>query len=166
MMKKHNEGYTLVLVMVVILVLLTFSLAITSFSLHNLKNQMASADRLAAKYAAQGEVEKILGQLSTEKTLPFENGKTEKEILEAHLESICGDQADDFLTITEGSGDDEKTLEASLKINLTANAHTVTCELELSGTVCTEKDAYDVVTGYALSAININYTSYEIGGAA
>lgn len=50
-MKKHNEGYVLVLVLVVILVISLLSAAILSFSLKNLQNQQAAVDRMEEEYA-------------------------------------------------------------------------------------------------------------------
>ena len=59
-MKKHNEGYALVLVLVVITVLSLVAMAMTAASLKNLQNQQKSIERMEAKYAAQGEIEKAI----------------------------------------------------------------------------------------------------------
>lgn len=62
-MKKHNEGYALVLVLVVLAVLSLVAMAMTAASLKNLQNQQASIERMEAKYAAQGEIEKVIAKL-------------------------------------------------------------------------------------------------------
>lgn len=62
-MRKHNEGYSLVLVLVVMVVLSLIAVALMSFSLNNLKAQKAYTDRMQAQYAAQGEVEVLLAKL-------------------------------------------------------------------------------------------------------
>lgn len=62
-MKKHNEGYSLVLVLVVLTVLSLVASFILSFSLRNLQSQTASVERMEQKYAAAGEIEKIVAQL-------------------------------------------------------------------------------------------------------
>ena len=64
-MKKHNEGYALVLVLVVITVLCLVAMAMMAASLKNLQNQQSSIARMEAKYEAQGEIEKVVAKLST-----------------------------------------------------------------------------------------------------
>lgn len=59
-MKKHNEGYALVLVLVVITVLSLVAMAMMAGSLRNLQNQQKSIERMEAKYTAQGEIEKVI----------------------------------------------------------------------------------------------------------
>ena len=74
-MKKHNEGYALVLVLVVITVLCLVAMAMTAASLKNLQNQQKSIERMEVKYAAQGEIEKAVSILEkkfkTEDTIAF-----------------------------------------------------------------------------------------------
>ena len=56
-MKKHNEGYAMVLVLVVITVLSLVAMAMMAASLRNLQNQQDSIERMTLKYAVQGKVE-------------------------------------------------------------------------------------------------------------
>lgn len=62
-MKKYNEGYSLVLVLVVMTVLCLIASFILSFSLQNLQTQTASVERMQDRYKTAGEIEKIAGQL-------------------------------------------------------------------------------------------------------
>ena len=62
-MKKHNEGYTLVLVMVVLIILCLLVSYVLTFSLNNLKTQQTAALRVQDQYGAAGEIEATLGQL-------------------------------------------------------------------------------------------------------
>ena len=62
-MKKHNEGYTLPLVMVVLLVLAIVAVTIMTTSLKNMQRQQGFIDTMKDQYAAQGEIEKIVAQL-------------------------------------------------------------------------------------------------------
>ena len=64
-MKKHNEGYTLVLVMVVLVVLSLLATIVLSASLRNVQIQQKAVERLQDKYAAEAEVEKILGAIQS-----------------------------------------------------------------------------------------------------
>lgn len=67
-MKKRNEGYTLPLVLVVMIVLCLVAVGVMSVSLHNLQAQKASVSRMQDKYAAQGELEKAVANLEKELT--------------------------------------------------------------------------------------------------
>lgn len=62
-MKKYDDGYALVLVVVVMAVLMLVALSVLSLSLRNLQSQQASIERMQAKYAAQGKVEIIQTEL-------------------------------------------------------------------------------------------------------
>lgn len=62
-MRKRNEGYALVLVLVVLVVLCILSSYILTFSLRNLNYQKASASRLQEQYTAAGEIEVAVGYL-------------------------------------------------------------------------------------------------------
>lgn len=63
-MKKHDEGYVMLLVVVVILVLSIVSAALMSMTVANLKNQRNSVNRMQEKYSAQGELEKQLATIA------------------------------------------------------------------------------------------------------
>ena len=65
-MKKHDDGYVMVLVLVVILVLSIVSAALMSLGVTNTKSQRASIDRMQDKYSAQGEMEKLVAKLEQE----------------------------------------------------------------------------------------------------
>ena len=62
-MRKHNEGYALVLVLVVLIVLALLSTIILTGAQRNLDAQVTSVEYMKAKYQAQGEIEKIVGKL-------------------------------------------------------------------------------------------------------
>ena len=60
-MKKHNEGYTLVLVLIVLIVLSLLATYVLTFSLRNLHTQKAAAIREQSYYTAVGETEAVVG---------------------------------------------------------------------------------------------------------
>lgn len=64
-MKKHNEGYTLPLVMVVMVILCLAAVSIMSVALRNLKAQQASVQRMQDQYVAAGMIEKVVAQLES-----------------------------------------------------------------------------------------------------
>lgn len=72
-MKKHQEGYVLVYVLVAILVLSALSIGIFSHSLRNLKAQEAAVVYEQDKYTAEGMIEEVVTLLEnkpSEITLP------------------------------------------------------------------------------------------------
>ena len=64
-MRKYNEGYALVLVLVVLIVLALLSSVILTGAQRNLEAQVNSVDYMTAKYKAQGEVEIIVASLES-----------------------------------------------------------------------------------------------------
>ena len=62
-MKKHNEGYTLVLVMALVLVLSVLTSVILGAAQRNLDAHRSGVAYMQAKYQAMGEIEKIVAKL-------------------------------------------------------------------------------------------------------
>ena len=68
-MKKHNEGYTLVLVAVMLTAICLLFSVILAASLRNLNFQQTAAQRMSDKYAVRGQVDRIVMQLEAMKGL-------------------------------------------------------------------------------------------------
>ena len=62
-MKKRNEGYTLVYVLVVLVVLCLVASAVLSSAIRNLQFQKKAAASMADKYTVQGDIARIRLQL-------------------------------------------------------------------------------------------------------
>ena len=77
-MKKHNEGYTLVLVMLVLVVLCLLAGFILTTALRNLEAQQSAAQQIQDRYAAQGELEKIVAQYQQDETF-LEGNETDAD---------------------------------------------------------------------------------------
>lgn len=169
-MKKYNEGYTLVLVLVVIFVLFTISLAITSFSLNNLKNQLAMADRMEAKYEAMGALEIALAQLEKNCEIEYtpedkteDDNTSKKTVIEQWIAGAEG-AVDGEINL---SGD-ECTFSALFhKIGPNTDyPYTIDCAVNISVKIeVGEKENITKKATYTISEISVEYTSYEIGGA-
>ena len=65
-MKKHNEGYALPFVLVVLVVMCIIAVGIMDFSLRNLESQQSTIQRMEAKYEAAGQIEQIVAAMQTE----------------------------------------------------------------------------------------------------
>lgn len=75
-MKKHNEGYALPFVLVVLIVMCLIVVGIMDFSLRNLKSQQNTILRMEAKYEAAGQIEQIIATLENKKTDSFQKSDT------------------------------------------------------------------------------------------
>lgn len=156
-MKKHNEGYTLPLVMVVLLVLSIVAVTIMTTSLKNMQRQQGFIEQMQAQYEAQGKIEKVVAKLQN----------LDGEIT---LAEVCKDAEGNPIVmyeIVEKEEQDKNT--EGLAIKLTAEGAAVAggpelikieCKVFLSGKV-EPKDG-----GHYLSEIKFEgYRSYSIGGA-
>ena len=158
-MKKHDEGYTLVLVMVVLIVLcLLVSYALT-FSLHNLKTQQTAALRVQDQYAAAGEIEAALGQLQA-----LIEKYPETVILEVTQDSDAGTctlttkEASPYTVTFPGTADLKNG-----KLFLTAQSGTarIDCTLQLTAGAFHEDQEHEgVITITKLEGVE--YLSYEM----
>jgi type II secretory pathway pseudopilin PulG len=66
MRKKHDEGYALVFVLVVVLVLSGIAIALMTGALRNLQAQNAAIERMQDKYVAEGMIEVAMITVKTE----------------------------------------------------------------------------------------------------
>ena len=64
-MRKHNEGYALVLVLVVLVVMCLLSATILAGAQRNLTGQMNAVKYMQNKFEAQGKIEQIVGALES-----------------------------------------------------------------------------------------------------
>ena len=67
-MKKHDEGYVLAYVTVVLLVFCLVATTILTGALRNLQTQQDANDQMKHQYAAQGKIEMVLAQWGTYKS--------------------------------------------------------------------------------------------------
>lgn len=134
-MKKHNEGYALVLVLVVITVLCLVAMAMMAASLKNLQNQQSSIARMEAKYEAQGEIEKAIANLNTK--LSEINTTIEQSASAMSVADFIGYVTDglcpsDALTYKTPAGADPYLL---LVLETTALEVNVKCTIRITGTI-------------------------------
>lgn len=141
-MRKHDEGYALVLVLVVMVVLSIAATSLMSVGLRNLKGQQAVGERMVDKYAAQGEIEKIIAVLSEETSIKKDTSKkAEKQVEEwikaiPEITSLSGSWTD--LEVTAKTETTDILVKGSFSANLSVKAEYETaiiqCELSISGT--------------------------------
>ena len=131
-MRKHDEGYALALVLVVLVVLGLLVSIMLTFPLQHLQNQTQYVDRMQDQYTAAGEIEVVVGQLQT----LMEGGSGT-----VNLENAVVNCEEKTVTITASCN----AVKIECKVLLTADK------------IKTSMSQYDVTN---LSAIQ--YISYEI----
>lgn len=130
-MKKHNEGYTLPLVMVVLLVLAIVAVTIMTTSLKNMLRQQQFIETMNDQYKAQGQIEAVVAQLV----------KAEDE---SAVTTILGQYTEGALIATKNSN-----------IAFTSTVGSVCIKCEIAFTLETGKDndvkytSYEIIKGGA-----------------
>lgn len=178
-MRKHNEGYVLPLVLVVMVILSLVAVGVMSVSLHNLQAQKADIDRMQAQYAAQGELEVFLAKLDS--NLVSLNALTTavSDTSEAAIQAPVMNAIQQALAVTEGDVPYVKLAEengivwvknddGSFSCNVCVYATDRENQARIDCTILLEKVI--TVSGgvHFVEAPQIVYTSYEItslGGA-
>lgn len=156
-MRKHNEGYALPFVLVVITVLFLVALAISTVSLRNLQSQQASIQQMQDKYEAQGQIEIV--------TALIDNISSKTHISDlASLGNLDDDEDIEVEIIPQDPSnlsEDATSLEVTL---VTSVGNTkITCTLLLHST-----DVIPTGTGpiiYQLTNPSYEYISYNISTA-
>ena len=179
-MKKNNEGYALVLVLVVITVLCLVALAMTAASLKNLHNQQKSIERMQAKYDAQGEIEKVIAgfeekikpqgslmEISLGSTLAYGgmiNAAVDAIPVSVSVEYCMPEDKIEDLSVQLGIDHDYLLLKLE---SSTESGTTVQCTIKITGSITTGVSGQYIV---ALSGMKWEYVSYTIthneGGGA
>lgn len=175
-MKKHNEGYVLVLVMVIILVLTICATAVLSFSLNNLKTQQRMVERMQDKYAAAGAIEAVKAQLDALEIKDVA-GESAEDIIKTKIIEICDNISSEYgielhpdldgLAEDETEPDSSYEMTYSLEIAVNCENASATCILSLKTEVQKTQEIENVTTTkYTFSGIETEYTSYKIGGGS
>lgn len=159
-MKKHDEGYVLAFVMVVIVVLCLVAVSLMSVSLRNLETQNASVERMQDKYAAQGMIEQVVAAIDSELTLV---GRS----LEDSLENYLGDAADVSSVTTSGATGEPGTIThfaAKLQIASKPENSSVKIDTTLTWEAAVEID--NETNTYKITTTKLTYDSYQISTVA
>lgn len=92
--RKGREGYVLLYVVVVIILLSVVAMTICTISLRNLQSQQASLERTRQLYAAEGEIERFVANVESGalEVAAVESEKDEKikEAFNARAAAVCG----------------------------------------------------------------------------
>lgn len=155
-LKKDTGGYALLYVLVIVMVLAAISMMICTVALRNLQSQETAVERMADKYAAQGEIERIKAKIEAVDTICGYGGlAAAKAAYEIAAEISLGDETkkdglycyDVELKKTKNDTTVTAVLRIALEIDLTEND---------SDTPDVNKEAY------AVKLNSVTFTSYTI----
>lgn len=178
-MRKHNEGYVLAMVMVVIAVLALVASIMLSMGLNNVQTQQAYVERMQEKYEAEGQLEVVVASLNALESQLL-NGNIDsgavKTAIENVIKPINGEVKDSKLSKWQNINSNQSDLlkkykfeyEATLLMKSMAEPGEtetvmVTVEIKLDGTVANV--ANGVETGSKIDFTNILFESYETEAA-
>lgn len=98
-MKKHDEGYVLAYVTVVLLLFCLVASMILTGALKNLQHQQDTITRMQDQYVAAGMIEQVVAQINNGKTIDPDSFKqTDGETVIQEL-TITSDENDSNLTV-------------------------------------------------------------------
>ena len=155
-MKKRQEGYVLLYVVVVIILLSVVAMTISTISLRNLQRQQASLERTQQLYAAEGEIERFVANVES-KALEVTAAESEDAARTAfgHQMGACCTSGND-ITLGTPSWDAAGT---TCTVTVTVNgAVAVSAEIEFRLTITEESGQYKI------TAVAASYLSYTIDG--
>jgi len=174
-MKKHDEGYALVLVLVVMVVLCLVATSVLTIALNNLKKQEDSVARMKAKYEAQGKIEEFYANLQYDMInrtiVPFsEDSGIEQisryDISDDGLASINANGIVNSVTLNPDLDADTGELGDSIYITIIADGEYgdekvyIICVLRLKSDGGIDVDKQTGV--YLFKNPSLSYSSYEV----
>jgi type II secretory pathway component PulJ len=141
-MKKHNDGYALPFVLVVMVVVCLIAVSVMSFSLRCLQSQQASIARMTDKYKAMGRLEIVISQL--------ERAEAGNTVLLEIKDSDAG-----FLFVYD---DSNRCFTIAAKENETIVGYKITVDASVSLQTNNDKDFYAVTNLKSLSYAPLDTT--------
>ncbi|MBQ8834987.1 MAG: hypothetical protein IJ001_08720 [Oscillospiraceae bacterium] len=171
-MKKHDEGYTIPLVLVVMVIMILVASLVLANSLQTAQNQQEAILQMKDKYAAEGKIEILVAQLLQESEYTSMTEISENAV-HNELITLCASAGVTLADTTVTNEAGETVIEAPqyslvdgvltyiFTVNAEQNTTKITTQLKLECKI--EKDASsdaDVV-----KTPKITYNTYQIGGA-
>lgn len=173
-MKKHNEGYVLPFVLVVLVVVCLVAVSLLTASLDSLKRQQSSIDHMKDQYAAQGLIEQDVAMLTIGVTSDPIEGGTGTTLEEARSAAFSaaidklGDKEENYTpsgnqyqyVSNKTVYDDFKRTSGSVKVEAGVTAtKTTTIEVEIRQN---GDGNYTATASYTIAYSDLIYTSYTI----
>lgn len=158
-MKKYDEGYALPFVLVVMVIMCLIGVSVLSFSLGNLQNQKASIARMQDRYAAEGQIERVIAYLN-------EKNGISSDILDA----ICNEGVTEIVkdTVVVSFATDSSTDVEKIELTLETQVGTVKVMsiIEITGNIKLNDGIYVYSTKPTYKYLSYEITNVPEGGEA
>lgn len=158
-MKKHDEGYVLAFVLVVIVVLCLVAVSMMSISLRNVQTQTDSIVRMQDKYTAMGLIEKLNAVTNANAPKIPVNAITASDAIKNAL-AVQGVSVE--VTNKSGENNEFTSFSADVKIVSECEAARVECTYLWKGNLEKDEDA----SKYYIDTTTWDCTSYKITTAS
>lgn len=184
MKKRYDDGYVLVYVVVVIVILSILVPAACANSLRNLKAQQASVERMQQLYEAEGQIERFVAEMQSETVVGLSHDgydtseKAEKAAKDAFKEAVIGipntvvDNPTAFDPRWKGDQNNQceipvtskaEKIKITARINVTLGIETeeYKAEVQAENGETKEEPRYS----YKITSCTITYDSYDISAS-
>ena len=180
-MKKRQEGYVLVYVLIVIVLLALIGSTVCAISVRNLKAQQSSLARAQASYKAEGQVELALGTIAAASDVTgwkvsavkdADNAAIKAAALTdfiAWLEAELRPDFPDFETTPDQTAPDDDAMYILVTLTARVDTQQVTAQVRVpvqftvAGTPEPDPDnGQNSLYPYSLTVGNISYLSYRV----
>lgn len=176
-MKKANDGYVLIYVIFVILLLCIISAGICTAALNGLHTRTAQAQHLQDRYAAAGEIERFMADVCADINRISGSDLTDEEVfsdLDSKLAAVIavydllpGESANSFTRVYRAENG-SVSVSAELEFTICAEyseADATDGQINPRGNLSNQPIADDslLLYDYKLSAVS-SYTYFQIGG--
>ena len=161
-MKKHDEGYTLPYVLVILMILYFVVVAVLSSAEATVTAQQKSIAQMKQKYAAQGKIEMLVGQLCDAAT--FQEKVLMKSDTQDAIEDLCSANG---IELIGTPALEDGVIEFTFKVQPIQGSVIIESEIKLTCKY-SKDEVTDKATGNTTEKITITklyteYVSYEIG---
>ena len=165
---KKDDGYVLIYVLVAFTILSFVAVSICTTALNSLKTQKADVARMEARYAAEGELQKFVAQVTARETTETV-GDGDIEAAEAAAESAFRDAVADIaeeLPAVEVDADGEE-VEITAMAKKAGYVATIQAKAQMTLETTGEEGNSEVtctMTAWEYTAYDISYEKEEVSG--
>lgn len=173
-MKKKSDGYVLVYVLIVIVVLSLLALGVCSIALRNLQTQQASVEQMQEQYKTEGLIERFVANLQAIELSGDGQVSAARSEFAAQIGTLCNEI--DGLTLTDAPrnwapvSNVQNGWDCKLAVQAEASGPVVSADLNVTMVIAVEAHHHYDENGeltsttytYDLSDITFTYDTYDI----
>lgn len=176
MKKRYDDGYVLVYVVVVIVILSILVPAACANSLRNLKAQQASVERMQQLYEAEGQIERFVAEMQSKAVELSGSGYSSDAVAKGAAESAFEEAVNGILNtvLNDSTGFDPDWEGGQCVVPVTSEVENIkiTADIRVTlGIKITPPDTTGTEDGseseykYKITSCTITYDSYDISAS-